>query len=228
MGRGVAGAWRRAALSAIADLLLPAVCPLCREQAGAELCAACCAALPRLHAPCPWCGMPNHEVPCRACDERGLPHLASVRVAFAYRAKLRRLLTEAKAGGRAAAVRAAAQLVPDPAGPVALVVPVPPAPGRRSGPHLATRAARVLARRLGVPCAALLACTRSAHPQHRLSRAERWRNTQDLYAARRDPPAEVALVDDILTSGATASAAAAALIARGARAVHGCFLARTL
>lgn len=221
------GGWA-ALVDTTLDLLLPAVCPLCRAAPGADLCPGCRAALPALLDPCPACGMPHARPDCRHCGGAGVPHLASVRVGFAYRAAMRRLITDAKAGERPAATRAAAALVPDPAAAVDAVAPVPPSPGRRSGPHLASAAARVLARRLGVPCLSLLACTRHAREQHRLSRAERWRNVVGLFIARRAAPPRLALVDDILTSGATASRAAAALRQRGAAEVHGCFLARTL
>jgi hypothetical protein len=55
---------------------------------------------------------------------------------------------------------------------IVAVVAVPPSPGRRPGPHLATACARAAARRLGVPFLPALACTRHAREQHRLPRAE--------------------------------------------------------
>lgn len=222
-----AGGWR-SATHAVLDLLLPAVCPLCREARGPELCAACHTLLPALLDPCPLCAMPRPEAPCRTCRDDGLIHLDAVQAAFAYRTALRQLVGDAKAGARPSAIAALAPLLPLPATPVDAVVAVPPSPGRRPGPHLATACARLAARRLGVPLLAPLSCTRHAREQHRLSRAERSRNVVGLFACSGRMPERLLLVDDILTSGATASAAAAALRANGAKHVVASFLCRTL
>ncbi len=217
-----------AAVATVLDLLLPAVCPLCHEAPGPELCPACLPQLPVLAEPCPLCAMPKRESPCPACRDDGLIHLDGVRAAFAYRGTMRRLVGDAKAGARPAAVAVLAGLLPLPEAPVDAVVPVPPSPGRRPGPHLATACARLAARRLGVPFLAPLRCTRHAREQHRLSRPERARNVVGLFACAGRVPARVLLVDDILTSGATASAAAAALRSHGARRVVASFLCRAI
>lgn len=215
--------------AALLDFLLPARCPLCRAADGPDLCPACAAALPALSDPCPWCACPQGAIACPDCGGAGLPHLDRVVAGFAYREGIEALIAAAKAGARPAAVRAAAALMPPPPdGPAAaVVVPVPAAPGRRPGPHLATACARVLARRLRLPVRRLLRQTRPAAPQHRLGRGERARNVAGLFACRAPPPACVLLVDDLCTSGATASAAAACLRAAGARRVVLAVLART-
>jgi predicted amidophosphoribosyltransferase len=218
----------KAAVATVLDLLLPAVCPLCHEAPGPGLCAACLPQLPALLDPCPLCGMPKHETPCPTCRDDGLIHLDGVRAGYAYRGAMRRLIGDAKAGARPAAVTALAGLLPLPDAPVDAVVAVPPSPGRRPGPHLASAAARLAAQRLGVPLIAPLHCTRHAREQHRLSRPERARNVVGLFACTGRVPERVLLVDDILTSGATASAAAAVLRAHGARRVVASFLCRAI
>ncbi len=214
--------------TALLDLLLPAVCPLCREACGPQLCAACCAALPSVAKPCPLCAMPRPEEPCKTCRDDGLIHLDAVQAAFAYRGTMRQLVGDAKAGARASAIAALAPLIPLPTTPVDAVVAVPPSPGRRPGPHLATACARHAAGCLGVPLLTPLRCTRHAREQHRLSRADRARNVIGLFECREPVPARLLLVDDILTSGATASAAAAVLRAHGAKRVCASFLCRAL
>lgn len=216
-------------LPALIDLLLPSLCPGCHACSGPLLCAACCAALPRLRHPCPACATPRDadDADCPACRGDGLLHLAAIHAAFAYRGSARQLIGDAKAGARTAAVAALAPLLPLPESVVEAVVPVPPSPGRRPGPHLATACARAAAKRLGVAFLPVLACTRYAREQHRLPRADRSRNVEGLFICRRPVPGRVLLVDDILTSGATASAAAGALRAAGARQVVASFLCRT-
>lgn len=217
-----------ALLAAALDLLLPAVCPLCRAAPGPDLCPTCRAALPRNAEPaCPLCAGPLDGTACPACRGDGLARLDAVVAAYAYRGAMRRLIGDAKAGARPAAVAALAGLLPLPEGPFDAVVAVPPSPGRRPGPHLATACARRAAHRLGVPLLPALACARHAREQHRLSRRERADNVVDLFRARGAVPARVLLVDDILTSGATASAAAAQLRQNGAKRVSAAFLCRT-
>jgi len=79
--------------------------------------------------------------------------------------------------------------------------------------------ARPLARSLGRIAAPLLAKTRETRDQAELSRAERRANQRDAFVARMQPPDRVLLVDDIMTTGATADACADALKKAGARRV---------
>ncbi|MEK7412806.1 MAG: ComF family protein [Planctomycetota bacterium] len=137
------------------------------------------------------------------------------------------LIGNAKAGAKPAAIAALSVLLPLPETPIHAIIPVPPSPGRRPGPHLATACARWAAHQLKVPCLHILRCTRHAREQHRLSRADRARNVSGLFTCRGTAPERVLLVDDILTSGATASAAAAALRQAGARHIIATFLCRT-
>ena len=215
--------------AALIDLLLPSLCPGCHERGGPRLCVACGEALPRLHHPCPACATPRDadDATCPACHGDGLRHLAAIHAAFAYRGPARRLINDAKAGARTAAIAALVPLLPLPVTEVEAVGPVPPSPGRRPGPHLATACARAAARRLGVTFLPVLSCTRHAREQHRLPRADRSRNVEGLFSCRGPLPGRILLVDDILTSGATASAAAGALRAAGVRRVIAAFLCRT-
>lgn len=216
----------------VLDLLLPSVCPACRVAAGPDLCPACRARLPRLSDPCPWCGAPRRgpDAACRACGGQGLTHLRRVLVAHPYRGLVEELIGDAKAGSRPAAARVLAQLLPAlpadaPGRPT--VVPVPPSPGRRPGPHLGSILARAVARRDDLPLKRLLAITRFAAEQHRLGASQRRENVAGLFACRGRAPDYVLLVDDLVTSGATASSAAGTLRAAGAKRVDLLCLART-
>jgi predicted amidophosphoribosyltransferase len=106
---------------------------------------------------------------------------------------------------------------------------VPADRGRRAerGHHPAERLARALAERWGLPCEPLLTRTRPARRQRGLSLAERRRNVAGAFAAR--PASDtVVLVDDVYTTGATASAAASALRGSGASRVDVVAFARTI
>jgi predicted amidophosphoribosyltransferase len=222
----------RRLLADVADLLLPSLCPGCRRSDGPGLCADCAATLPALDDPCPWCGAPRKVLDdaCRNCDGRGLPHIARMVVRWRYGGLIERLVSDAKAGAQPAAARALAAVMPDlglVAEPHAWVVPVPPS-GRRDGPHLGTILARAVARRHGVPLRPVLRATRFAAAQHGLGAADRARNVDALFAcAATRLPATVVLVDDLVTSGATASAAAGTLRRAGAGRIVLACLART-
>ncbi|MBN8524637.1 MAG: ComF family protein, partial [Planctomycetes bacterium] len=78
--------------AAVLDLLLPAVCPLCREARGPALCPDCLAGLPQMPTACPLCGCPAQDGPCPACAGDGLAHLDAIHTGFAYRGPMRQLV----------------------------------------------------------------------------------------------------------------------------------------
>lgn len=103
-------------------------------------------------------------------------------------------------------------------------VPTSPARRRRRGFDQGRLLARAVARRLGLPCPSLL-LRRSGPPQTGRSRAERLRGP--TYGLRREAvPERVLLVDDVVTTGATLSAAASRLRAGGATEIGALVAAR--
>jgi ComF family protein len=116
-----------------------------------------------------------------------------------------------------------------------LLVPVPLSPSRlrERGFNQAWELARRIGRRLGVPASPIpLQRVRDTAHQIGKSRAERERNLRDAFwvQPRRSVPMagrRLALIDDVLTTGATAQAAALALRRAGAAAVDLWVLART-
>lgn len=84
------------------------------------------------------------------------------------------------------------------------------------------------ARRMGIPFRQWLHRTRETVPQSTLPRTRRVTNVRDAFEAdSASRKAEILLIDDIMTTGATAFSAAKALKAAGAPAVSLAVLART-
>jgi ComF family protein len=90
--------------------------------------------------------------------------------------------------------------------------------------------AREIARRNGIPLRNAVRRTRLTSPQAGLSNSKRRVNVAGAFAVRRKSSVEglrILLVDDVMTTGATASACASALKKAGARHVALLTLART-
>ncbi len=190
------------------------------------LCAACLATLVDCGAvfclPCAQAG--GSPRACRRADHRRL------RAGFTWNEPLRAVVHAFKFGGAAdlswALVAAAWESpgyadVPRPH----LVVPVPLHPLRRRerGYDQAAALARAFAVRAGAPAVDLLARTRATRQQARLPALARRSNVAGAFTAL-DPALlkdrRVALVDDVVTTGATIEAAASALAAAGARRIE--------
>jgi predicted amidophosphoribosyltransferase len=106
--------------------------------------------------------------------------------------------------------------VPRPAADVITYIPPDGDRSLRRGHHPARRLAHELAVRWELEERALLRRTREISQQTGLSRVERRRNVRGAFVSTGSVPANVVLVDDVYTTGATVGAAAAALRAGGA------------
>lgn len=91
----------------------------------------------------------------------------------------------------------------------------------RRGRNPASAIAAPVARAFKLPIAHQLAVIpRKPRSQHRLNRTERLQALKGAFSVRGRPPSRVAIVDDVLTTGATAQALARALRAAGCRHVE--------
>jgi len=141
-----------------------------------------------------------------------------------------RVVAEAFAEPMAVALRA--ELTRAPPEDRVVVTWVPLAPRRRKlrGYDQAEVLARHVARQVGVPARRLLRRTRETPPQARRRGSDRHEVMTDAFSAiagARISP-RVVLVDDVLTSGATAAGCVRALLAAGARTVGVLTAARSL
>lgn len=151
---------------------------------------------------------------------------------------MRRLLLALKFGGRERIASVLGALAGEmwcrPGGleGYAAIVPVPLSRKRRRerGFNQAERIAKSIARHAGLRLRRrLLVKKRDSPPQAGLAAASRRRNVRGSYRASIPTHlkgCELLLVDDVLTTGATADAAAKALVRAGARAVDVLTLAR--
>jgi predicted amidophosphoribosyltransferase len=217
----------------VLDLLLPRRCVSCAEL-GADLCLRCRAELPLLLGThCARCGAPTvWPVPrCRECSGRRLA-FASARAAVAYQDSVPALVAAWKERGLRRLAELAADVVCDTvARPEADAIAFVPPDGDRSvrrGHHPAARLARELGRRWRMPVIGTLARARTPRPQRGLTLVERRRNVRGAFVAQGRVPRRLVLVDDVYTTGATASAASSALRRTGARRVDVVTFARTV
>jgi ComF family protein len=115
-----------------------------------------------------------------------------------------------------------------------IVVPVPLHRSRRRerGFNQAELIARVVARKLALPLKPVLLTRTKARPdKHILTTEERWRIVRGAFATRPGSQVDnkrVLLVDDVMTTGATLDACAAALLEAGAKSVVGLTVARAV
>ena len=219
------------------DVLVPPQCPLCDAIVAAQggFCADCLKTLRFIAEPCcDQCAMPfDHLLPIKICEQCALasPRFARARAALMYDAGSRGLILGLKYGNRMETAATLAPLMARAGAPLLaqtdLVVPVPLHPRRlrTRGYNQAVLLARALTSRTGhrmLPDA--LRRLVDTPPLADLSAEARARTVATAFAVRPRHlgavrGARVLLVDDVLTSGATANACADALIAAGAAAV---------
>jgi len=214
------------------DHMFPSLCVLCGSQPVGipNLCVGCMNELPYADQyGCPTCARPMvSATPCGQClKER--PRFNRTVAALLYRGAATRLIHRFKFQGDLAAGAVLANLMVRAIGSethVELIVPVPLAKARRSerGFDQALELARMVARAKGL-CLVLRGVKRVLErcPQSTLtSWEERRRNVRGVFHVEqlRLTGARVAIVDDVMTSGATANALAGELRRAGASAVH--------
>ncbi|MGE5235702.1 MAG: double zinc ribbon domain-containing protein [Acidobacteriota bacterium] len=224
---------------ALAETFLPATCTLCGGSlpwrgAAAGVCGQCWGSvIEHERTGCPVCGDPEvvADAPCLSCSTSPPPWRSAASFG-SHEGTLRALINLYKHGRRDELAEPLATLLarawhrrgwPDP--DLVVAVPVPWLRRLRRGFDHAELLARHLARGLARPCVPALR-RRHGRPQVGQTRTGRLALTAAAFSRRRPVSGRVLLLDDVFTTGATATACATALARAGAREVFVLTLAR--
>jgi len=212
-------------------------CALCGAPADG-LCQACLDTLPRNLNPCRGCALPlpdgaPDDTPCAACQARA-PSFDRAFAPLLYTSPLDDLIAGFKYHQRLPLGRMLGNILAATLDghhePPQLLLPVPATPQRlrERGFNQAAELARILAAHLNIAWTTGRLCrARDARTQRGLTRRERHRNLRGAFACRGPLPRHVALIDDVITTGATAEEASRILKKAGAERVEVWAVART-
>lgn len=207
--------------NSLLDLLYPPRCGGCNEAGAGWWCPACAA---RVH----------HFASSQAIHTIGLPDGTTIDVVSAaiyappLREGIHRFKYEAQPQLAAAFGTLMSEAWQASALQVDALVPVPLHPSRRRerGYNQSELLARIMSRHLKVPMRNWLKRVRRTAQQAHLGADERLANVKDAFAADAVHAKRIALVDDVLTTGATLAECATALKQAGAADIFAITLAR--
>ncbi len=219
----------------IGQALLAQDCLLCQAASGERLlCEACERELPSTASACPRCALAgSSNAECGACIADP-PHYDASCAAFVYAYPVDALIQALKYGGQLALAALFARALHQRIGratAIDLIVPLPLHSARLAerGFNQAAEIAKALARLSGIAMDARLARrVRNTAPQTALPWRERKANMRQAFSCERDLASlNVAVIDDVMTTGATLNEFARTLKRRGAARVENWVVART-
>ncbi len=208
-------------------------CPACAGPSNGGFCGVCAGELAPVTDPCARCGLAR---PVRRCPRAQAQwHVDAIVAPLSYTAPLDHYVHALKYGGERSLGRAFALLMlPALAalrGDIDALVAVPLHRGRllERGYNQAQEIARTLGRELGLPALARGIVRRAATPtQTGQTASQRQANVAGAFRVARDLTGRrIAIVDDVVTTGATINALATTLRAAGAERCIAVAVART-
>lgn len=222
------------AFARILSACLPHTCLLCACDSDDTLCPDCKSDLPRLPPGCPYCAEPTEDG--RVCGRclAHPPHFDATYAPLAYAYPVDRLIHTYKYSGELALAPWFAALMAESIGPAGfdciLPLPLHPLRLRERGFNQAAELARQLGKKLRFRVD-LDSCRRrrATPPQAALPHKARADNVRGAFeCTRRFDGERLLLVDDVLTTGATANECARTLKSHGAALVSVAVVARAL
>jgi ComF family protein len=211
--------------------LFAEICPACGGSSGAGFCGVCGFEPRRLAPACRICGLPQPVASCPKNADWSLDFLVAP---FAYAPPLDRFVIAlkyhgARPLGRALGLLLVAELAERHSVDALVPMPLHPHRLRTRGYNQAAEIARPIARALKAPLLVRgIRRTRPTPPQTGSSAELRRRNVANAFAVPRDVAGlRLAIIDDVVTTGATANALATALRDAGAASVGVWAVART-
>jgi len=230
----------------LSALFFAHTCIFCQESVTDpfDLCRYCLADLPLSGVACESCALPLTEAPpspphtpmqCGRCIKSPPTTRHAVSCChYSYPADF--LVLRLKFAGQLKYARVMGQLLARQVtltnrNEVDLLIPIPLSPGRlrERGYNQAAEIARFAARSLGIPMrASVLSRPSDQRPQTELGRRLRSRNVLGVFRCHQNLAGlRCAIIDDVMTTGATAFEAAKVLLAAGAESVDVWVFART-
>lgn len=223
-----------------AQAFLPQECLLCGSACGRQqLCPECLADLPQIGTGgnCPVCALPAaFGETCGACI-KSPPHFDATIAAFEFGFPVDALLRSLKYQGRLVVAepigaRLADAITSCSSSPIDLMIPMPLHQHRlrERGFNQAAEIAHIVFRETGIRLERDIALRiRPTEPQAGLPLSQRGKNMKGAFACSQDLTGKrVAIIDDVMTSGASLNELAKTLKAAGAARVECWVAARTL
>lgn len=230
-------------LNGLSDLIFPFSCAVCHKGLEVSLgrrylCAECIGKIRLIkEGICSRCGKESAISPCRSCKEKK-QIFQKARSAGIYEGALKECIHLLKYNGKTYLARPLGKLLVDLIRyeqdliKAELLIPVPldKRRYRERGFNQAQLLAAVVSKEIGIPISRSLCRRGDAPSQTQLSRQERIKNVKGLFKVARNNGVmgkSVLLVDDVFTTGATASECARALLTAGAQEVNVLTVARS-
>lgn len=205
----------RRTLASISQMFhLPSVCVVCRQyhREASAVCRECIPLLKQIGPACHYCAQPlpdSNFLICGRCT-KSKPAFDQTLTLYRFEEPLRTLLHDYKYNGALFLRHFLAQLILDALPPTALqtqcLVPVPLHPKRlqQRGFNQAAEFAKLLAKRLNLPCELLL-CQKifNTASQMSLDGKTRRRNLRHAFEVQTSHYEHITLIDDLFTTGST-------------------------